>query len=260
MEASESDKETSILSANTTGSEHFIEDERKAESEFQSELQYFAEIQRTKRSAHDKLRGNQKLVTVAADKHEFNLDELNHFSSYIVYIRACRQGNYTHMTTHDLCSSDVKIIAKTLKNEHADDIDQWSVRTSDAGERVNITWSAPRNPNGFVLNYIINLETIGKVSLDESICVPHSEDFNSYQTLLRPGNYSIKIAAKSTAGLGRFTSAKYFYISSVSYLSLILSPAFMAIVFLFVASIIAVFVFVLYQKNQAPENVHNTLE
>jgi hypothetical protein len=113
--------------------------------------------------------------------------------------------------------------------------------------------------SGQVLNYVVQLKKIDSTeSTTEVICISLLNRENACSQVidkLKPGNYSVKILASTLGGSGNFSNPKYVYIKAVSHLSLITSPAFLSLLFLIVASAIAVFVFIVYKRNQQPEVV-----
>lgn len=206
-----------------------------------------------------------RLEIVGPDDKEFIITALSHYSSYSISIRACRkEDNRTdeHIMMDNLCSDNTQVVAKTLKNDNADIIQDFEVTIlpSNTSEHlVKISWIPPTNPNGKVLNYVVQQKRIDdSKSTTEIICISLLNRENACSQIIdkiNPGNYSFQISASTLTGFGNYSAPKYVFIKSVSHLSLITSPAFMALLFLIVASIVAVFVFVVYKRNQQPEVV-----
>lgn len=211
---------------------------------------------------------NEKLMRleiVGPEENEFVINELSHYSTYAISIRACRQeDNRTdeHLTDDGLCSEDIEVIGKTLKNDDADIIQKFEVfvvPSNTSENHVKIAWTPPRNPNGRVLNYEVKLERVDDPkATSEIICISLLNRENVCSQIvdkIKPGNYSIQILAVTLAGTGNFSDPKYLRIESISLLSVIGSPPFMALLFLIIASMIATFVYTIYKRNQPPEVV-----
>lgn len=205
-----------------------------------------------------------RLEIVEPKATEFVINELRHYSSYSISIRACRkEDNRTdEHTTEGLCSDDIQVIIKTLESSTADIIHDFevSVLPSNTSENhVKISWVPPKNPNGKILVYEVKLKQVDvENSKEEIICISIMNRENMCSQVIDkivPGNYSFQIMALTFAGPGNYSHPKYIYIKSVSHLSLVTSPPFMALLFLIFGSIIAVFVFTIYKKNQEPEVV-----
>lgn len=211
---------------------------------------------------------NEKLMRleiIGPEENEFVINELSHYSTYAISIRVCRQkDNRTdeHLIYDGLCSEDTEIVGRTLKNDTADiiqDFEVFVVPSNTSENHVKIAWVPPKNPNGKVLNYEVKLERVyDPKATPEIICISLLNRENACSQIvdkIKPGNYSIQILAVTLAGTGNFSDSKYLLIESISHLSLITSPPFMALLFLIIASVIATFAFMIYKRNQPPEVV-----
>lgn len=195
--------------------------------------------------------------TVPSDVNEFTFENLDHYSSYMIFVAAC-----LNETSNPTCSSESTIHAETLRSESADEIQAWAVvvmPSNKTAHDVAITWTPPTNPNGAILNYVVKQKRMNDEKFGEKVtCVSllNQENLSSHTIeKMKPGNYSLQIAAVTLGGQGNYSTPKYVYIKSPSHFSLIASPAFLSLIFLIVASIIATFVYILYKRNQSPENV-----
>lgn len=208
-----------------------------------------------------------RLEIVEPDVEVFIINALDHFSSYAIAVRACRkkENKSDAQVLEDLCSDESQVVAKTLKNETADFVENFSVDvlpSNRSEHQVRVSWIPPKNPNGKVLHYVVKVQRIDKPEPEELICISLFNRSNvCSQTIdkITPGNYSFQIMASTMAGdFGNFSAKKFVVLQSVSHFSLITSPAFMTLLFLIVSSIIAVFVYKIYKRNQdRPELVRN---
>lgn len=240
--------------------------------EFESELQNFIYVKRrSKRSDEASEEAPPKedlnllrLETEETENNEFNFASLDHLSSYAITVRACRKES--NNATDGLCGPESQIVAKTLENTTADDINVFEVhllQSNTSENEVKLLWDPPTNPNGFILNYDVKQVRIDdKTSRPEFICISLVKRSNiSSQIIdrLAPGNYSIQISAVTLAGQGNYTSPRYIYIPSASHFSLIASPTLTIVLFVILASVAAALVFAVHKRKQPPENV-NRLE
>jgi hypothetical protein len=262
-------KQAEILAENST---HEADNDHTSAG-FEDEIQNFLHArhkrelecpqENPKSEAEDLLR----LEDVGPEFNEFVVNALDHFSSYAIKLRACRkkENNSDERVLEDLCSDDSQIIAKTLMNETADFIEHFEVAVlpSDTSEhQVRISWIPPKKPNGRVLHYVVKQKRVDiENGHEDLICISLYNRSNLCSQIIdkvKPGNYSFQIMASSLAGdVANYSNPKFVYLKSISHLGLITSPAFMALLFLIISSVIAVFVYKLYKRNQGPELVSN---
>lgn len=215
---------------------------------------------RQKRSTDIEKGSENATEIVLPYKNELLLESLDHFSSYIVSIRACRKDEDSR---RGVCSDDLQIITKTLKSENADNIEFFEISqlksTNGTSNEILISWEPPSNPNGVILNYVVKQVRIDREPPEEDlICISLFKRQNLTSQIidkLRPGNYSFQIAATTMAGQGKLSSAKYVYIESPSFFTLVATPPMLLLLFLVISSIVGVFLFTVYKKHQLPEQV-----
>lgn len=205
-----------------------------------------------------------RVEIVGPEEKEFVINELSHYSSYAISIRACRKedAKTDDHTIDGLCSDDSQVIAKTLESDTADiiqDLDVSVLPSNTSENHVLISWIPPKNPNGKILSYEVKMKKQDDdKSTDELICISLLNRENACSQVIdkiKPGNYSFQIMALTLAGAGNYSTLRFIHIKSVSHLSLIASPSFMALLFLIVSSVIAIFVLIVYKRNQQPEVV-----
>lgn len=214
-----------------------------------------------KRSKRESIYHLDTVEVVGSDKNEFTYVNLYHFSTYAISIRACRKQDRTDLEeTHDeFCSSEVEIDARTGKNENADIIEVFDVHavpSNKSEDSVKISWTPPNDPNGIILNYVVKKSLVDNPQITDLICVSLLNRENVTSQIIdkvKPGNYSFQIAAVSLAGPGNFTHAKFVYIESPSFFSLIASPSFLALLFLSIASAIAMIAYNMFKRNSTSE-------
>ena len=244
-------------------------------ADFEDEIQQLLNSRRKRSSDHDCSQGGTETEAeillrseiFETGGNEFILTALDHFSSYAIAVRACRKkDNKTdEQVIEDLCSDDSQIVAKTLKSDTADFVENFEVivlPSNTSEHQVKISWIPPKNPNGKVLHYVVIQKKIDEVNEPtEMICISLFNRTNVCSQIIdkvKPGNYSFQIMASTLAGdFGNYSNPKYVYLKAVSHLSLITSGSFMALLFLIVSSVIAVFVYKIYKRNQGPELVSN---
>lgn len=157
----------------------------------------------------------------------FEIDNLKHYATYQISIRACREKSDVPPTPKSpavdelQCGPETQITTLTLKREENDLITDFNAinipsNGSSLGS-IKVTWKAPENPNGLLLSYTIQYKKndIEHTKWD-SVCIPHNLYVNqSFHILkhLSNGNYSIQIAATSMAGMGNFTAMRYIVIN-----------------------------------------------
>lgn len=220
-----------------------------------------------KRSLSEKSETANDVIEIAEDNGEYLIKQLDHFTTYEISITACRKKVEGDVTTENNCGPEKRIFAKTLRNETADDIENFNVRVLPRSPKhysVELNWSAPENPNGHVLNYLVrqtklseqSRAKLGEPSKYEIACIPVLDRENIHSHVINlpsPGNYSFQVSVTSFAGLGNFSSPIYVSIKSPSEVSLVASPPFLTLVFMTLASVVAVFIFTVYKRNQPTE-------
>lgn len=154
------------------------------------------------------------------------LVKLKHYTSYQIFLKACREKSEQNATLvkpgsfDEQCGPDTQISTLTLKREDSDLItvfDATSIQSNGSLGSIRVTWKAPENPNGMLLTYTIRYKKndIEHTKWDLS-CISHKLFLNQSSHILRSlsnGNYSIQIAATSMAGMGNYTSLRYVVIS-----------------------------------------------
>lgn len=155
----------------------------------------------------------------------FDLENLTHFTSYQINIRACREKSEKNISeVHDKikeekeqedCSAEVQYTQITLKREENDnisDLEAMVIQSNSSAGSVKLTWKEPERPNGAILSYTIRYK---KNDIEhfkyETICITQRTFANqSFYILdkLPNGNYSIQVAAMSMAGMGNYSTAK----------------------------------------------------
>jgi hypothetical protein len=148
----------------------------------------------------------------------FELKRLKHFSSYQIYVHACREKSETNENIEENpCGPETHITVSTLKKEENDLIPYFDVKVNET-DQIKMSWKAPENPNGQILTYTIQYKRIDQEhSKWELICIPHKHLID-HNVLVKvsPGNYSIQIVATSTAGMGDWSDLKFVKIGKSS--------------------------------------------
>lgn len=230
-------------------------------SEFEQELKLLYSHSARKRSLSEKSVTSNDVIEIAEDHGEYLMKQQDHFTSYEISITACRKKAEGDKTSDSNCGPEKRILAKTLKNETADDIENFNVTVLPKSTKhysVELNWSAPGNPNGHVLNYLVRQAklTPNEPSKYEIACIPVLDRENIYSHVIKlpsPGNYSFQVSVTSFAGLGNFSSPIYVSIKPPSKVSLVASPPFLTLVLMTLTSVIAVFIFTVYKRNQPTE-------
>lgn len=208
-----------------------------------------------------------KVFETKPDRTEFTVENLDHFSSYVIDLRACREKNERDKLEDDLCGPDVQIVAQTQSDPNADLIKSFEVEVLPANSSssiVNVSWSAPEKPNGHILNYVVteirNDEPNSKTDMT-CISLFNRENLTSQIISgLQPGNYTFQISATTLAGQGNFSAERIVIIKAISHLGIIASPSFLGLLFLIAASCIAVFLYKVWKQSQPPDNLNQSLE
>lgn len=228
-------------------------------SEFERELKLLYSHSPRKRSLSEKIETTNDVIEIAEGSGEYLLKQLDHFTTYEISLTACRKKIESDKTSDNNCGPEKRIFVKTLKNDTADDIENFNVTVLPRSTKhysVELNWSAPANPNGHVLNYLVRQAKLSEPSKYEIACIPVLDRENFYYRVINlpaPGNYSFQVSVTSFAGLANFSSPIYVSIKSPSHVSLVASPPFLTLVFLTLASVVAVFIFTVYKRSQPTE-------
>lgn len=145
----------------------------------------------------------------------FVMKDLKHFSSYVISVKACRDGG------GDSCGSEAQITERTLKRDDADNISIYEmeiVASNSSLGTIKVTWQSPQKPNGIIVAYTIKYQRVDiEHAKYEYKCISHKIYQNSSDmhllNNLPTGNYSIQIMATSIAGDGNYTPIKHIFIS-----------------------------------------------
>uniref|UniRef100_A0ABM5ELH1 Tyrosine-protein kinase receptor n=1 Tax=Pogona vitticeps TaxID=103695 RepID=A0ABM5ELH1_9SAUR len=183
-------------------------------------------------------------------KESVVISSLRHFTGYRIEIQACNREAPKE------CGVATYVSARTMPEAKADDIVGPVTYELLDQNNVHLRWQEPREPNGLIILYEVNLGRLGD-SEEERHCVSRRDYSNNHGCKLRvlqPGNYSARVRATSLAGNGSWTEPVYFYVSDslgspVNLVSIIV-PVIFAI-FLFVV-IGGAYVFVRKRQTEGP--------
>uniref|UniRef100_A0A8C5AFH3 Tyrosine-protein kinase receptor n=1 Tax=Gadus morhua TaxID=8049 RepID=A0A8C5AFH3_GADMO len=140
------------------------------------------------------------------------ISNLHHFTSYKIEILACN-----HLTDPLRCSMATYVSARTMPEEKADDIPGRVTHDMipDEPNSVFIRWLEPRTPNGLIVLYELFYRKVGDQEVSfHTACVSRPAYMSKGGTKLRlvhPGNYSVRVRARSLAGNGSFTENAFFF-------------------------------------------------
>lgn len=226
--------------------------------EFEGKLLALLGSKRSKRESRYLL---ETVEAIDSNRTEFSYGNLDHFSTYAVSIRACRKPDRTDLedSHEDFCSAAVEIIAKTGKNDDADNIEQFdavALPSNKTQHAARISWTPPNEPNGLVLNYIIIQTNNDDPQTPELICISLLGRENVSSQIIdnmKPGNYSFQIAAVTLAGQGNFTNAMFLVIDSPSFFNFFASPSFIMLLLMIAASTIAVVAYNVYKRSSTSD-------
>ncbi|XP_049874642.1 insulin-like peptide receptor isoform X2 [Pectinophora gossypiella] len=163
------------------------------------------------------LDGNTRFLTVR---------NMRHFTWYTVNVWACReqQDNETaEAYAETWCSERSYNTFRTMELPNADvvtDVRAIVLPSNKTLPEVNVTWSPPQNPNGFVVAYNVHYSRVEDSSQAQDVslqnCIAASECKNSScVTLLRnllPGNYSVKVTPITVSGAGNGSAQAFIFI------------------------------------------------
>ncbi|XP_074000153.1 insulin-like receptor isoform X2 [Rhodnius prolixus] len=156
------------------------------------------------------------------------LRNLRHFALYTITVRACREYEEDEDPRKaNRCSQPALVTARTQSLPSADNVDnqfpilELSNRSAGA---VYLKWTEPQNPNSLVVTYQIEYRRTDIQNFKPTVeCITrkHFQIAGNAHLLsnLHPGNYSLRLRASSLAGVGEYTSFKYFSIEETSTIS-----------------------------------------
>ncbi|XP_026320144.1 insulin receptor-like isoform X2 [Hyposmocoma kahamanoa] len=172
--------------------------------------------------------GYVKSLYYVLDKNTESLkvDHMRHFTWYTVNVWACRakQANESDADYADAwCSDRAYNTFRTQELLNADvvrDVRATIIPSNRTLPEVNVTWSPPLNPNGFVVAYKVHYSPIEDGAQTQyvrlQICVAASECRNqTCRTVLQnvlPGNYSVGVSPITVHGAGNSSTKAFFYI------------------------------------------------
>lgn len=136
---------------------------------------------------------------------ELGIKKLHHYTDYDITVKACRNQEGPH--DHDLCSIEVKETGRTLVKAGADDIKEVIV-VNQSMDQITVRWDELPDPNGLVFKYIIEYERNVENAKASKECITH-QDFikqgKTYTLKLSPGNYSLRVLARTMGNNGKFS-------------------------------------------------------
>lgn len=95
---------------------------------------------------------------ISSSQTSFELKNLRHFSSYQIFVRACREDSYEPANAEkadDACGPDTTISIVTLKKGENDKIpffDATMIPSNGSLGSIKVKWDAPPNPNGKLIH------------------------------------------------------------------------------------------------------------
>ncbi|XP_037048445.1 insulin-like receptor [Bradysia coprophila] len=155
--------------------------------------------------------------TTEFNVHTFTLNQLKHYSMYLVSVQACRDFSDPYFNFKSHCSKAFTDTVRTGGRENADDIPYFEVikeRNANTGSSaLKIYWPEPENPNGFIVAYTVFYK---RVELDNVSPAEHCVTSTTYKhwnrkipvLRLSNGNYSVSVRATSLLGNGRPTPSQ----------------------------------------------------
>lgn len=183
---------------------------------------------------------------------------LHYFTEYSFEVRACRKidpdESLTSRKLTNRCSDASIITVRTLKNSEADMIPD-SVRHNVNNKTVEILWSQPENPNGLVVNYIVEYRRTDIGNSKHTLeCITPSEyesnekkGYNYRIDDLLPGKYAFRIQAVSMADEGKFSELINFEIKEDFTISAEIIVSFLIII---IVSAILIIGFTIYWRKK----------
>lgn len=156
----------------------------------------------------------------------FPLSYFNHYSEYVVKIRACRypgeppEPNVKMKDELEPCGNDVIENVRTPKKAGADNIPPDSILAEEQSNHtqrvIKVQWKEPAKPNGPIVKFSVKYQRVDldSVSATEK-CIPYSEFNNTgftFLSKLEPGNYSIRVMTTTIAGNGDYSAPRYVFL------------------------------------------------
>ncbi len=165
---------------------------------------------------------------VPGDQRSLFVNELKHYGSYTISVRACQRainklGNDAGVDSLSVeqdwkgkdyekyCSPNVDKIERVLHKHGADDI-LGEVKTivQNDTNRVWLSWEPPSDPNELIVNY--ELELRSKLDSPGSTECVTAKNFMEADNKYRPdrtGSYYVRVRAVSIYGEGKWTENKW---------------------------------------------------
>lgn len=191
-------------------------------------------------------------------KTEMYINKLKHYTVYDITVQVCREseGSLDKQPTCSKASSPL-IEPRTQEKVGANDIHFIKVHNQSV-DMVVITWKEPEDPNGELLNYRMEYKRLDHDHANpHERCWGHKAFLNASRlyTLrnLSPGNYSLKVMARTAAGGGKYSPYVYFYIEESS----TTSPGKVIIAVVMAILLIAGITGFLYYKRRQEQNINN---
>jgi hypothetical protein len=148
-------------------------------------------------------------LKVNANTTTVEVDNLRHFSQYVVMVAACQDPEMKIP-----CSRDAIITARTAPDTDADRIDGTKVGFRKYNQTVNVSWDEPNLVNSFIHSYILSYRSkdVENVKFEDK-CITTKEfhkSNNTYSLLNLPsGQYEIRIRAISLSGEGPYFATTF---------------------------------------------------
>lgn len=191
---------------------------------------------------------------VSGRNNSLVIDQLRHYSRYIVTIAACG----VKVDESNMCSSIQYAHARTRKRGRADDVSNVRVRVTN-NTIVEVFWDLVRHPNALTVSYTIEYTNLDVKDAKKSTeCIPrlaaHARtDARGGSYLIRnlaPGKYSLRMRSTSLAGDGRFSDVVHFSIDLTDSAPVTL----VALLVLCVLAMISVVLFVVWRHHRNRKN------
>lgn len=196
------------------------------------------------------------------------LKGLEHFTTYMISVRACRKPNQDKdgNRNEDICSFDYQTVIRTNEDPAADQIEHLEVHvvpSNNSESDIHLAWKPPTSPNGRVLNYIANVTRVDGKKEADIVCISVKDRENvKMQTIthLTPGNYSVKFAVFSMAGPGNFTKVQYVLIEHPEHSGLFSSPTFLMLMLLILGAGIGMAVYTVHKRRHPHQETMRRLD
>uniref|UniRef100_A0A3B1J7U9 Tyrosine-protein kinase receptor n=1 Tax=Astyanax mexicanus TaxID=7994 RepID=A0A3B1J7U9_ASTMX len=188
-----------------------------------------------------------KITQLVYAKESTVISNLRHFTSYQIEIHACN-----HPTDPARCSMAAYVSARTMPEDHADDI-MGPITFEVAEYSVHIRWIEPKAPNGMIILYEVNYKRLGDTE-ELHHCVSRKSYITENGCKLRvvhPGNYTVRIRATSLAGNGSWTEPTHFYVQDLrvdpsNMLKIVIAP----VICIFLLLLMGLAGFIVFKKKQ----------